>query len=145
MIFIDPVHSNTPQLKDFVDRAERFKVLDQAELHFYNDTVTVNLLSQKQSVNRTLLEVKNGCDPSEGQFLSLAQARSSFLPLISSLECLILTEDEWWPLYPQDGVENAWWLQLLRSFTAVKTPLSSRSTGTPCCPRVTRAYMGRSG
>ena len=120
MMFIDSVLLNTPQLTDFVDRAGRFKVLDQAELdfHFYN--VTVNLLSQKETVNRTILKVQSGCDPSEGHFLALAQARSSFLSLISSLECLNLTEDEFWPLYLRDGVDDAYWLQLLCPFTAVK-------------------------
>ena len=52
--------------------------------------------------------------------MALAQARSSFLSIISSLEYLNLFEDEDWPLYLQRGVENAFWLQLLRPFTTVK-------------------------
>jgi len=52
-MFIGPVLLNTPQLTDFVDRAERFKVLDQAALDFHNCIVTVNLLSQKETVKRT--------------------------------------------------------------------------------------------
>jgi len=120
IMFIDSVLLNTPQLTDFVDRAERFKVLDQAELDFHYYNVTVYLLSQKETVNRTFLKIQSGCDPSEGHFLALAQARSSFLPLISSLECLNLTEDEYWPIYLQDSVDNAYWLQVLRPFTAVK-------------------------
>jgi len=120
MLLIGPVLLNTPQLTDFVDRAEPFKVLDQAELHFHDYDVTVKLLSQKETVDRTILNVHSGLPRSEGSFLSLEQARSSFLSLISSVECLNLTEDEYWPLISQGIVENAYWLQLLRPFTAVK-------------------------
>jgi len=120
MTFIDSVLLNTPQLTDFVTRAERFKVLDQAELHFYDDKVIVKLLSQKETLNPTILKVRSGCDPSEGHFLALEQARSSFSSLISSLEYLNLIEDEFWPLYSRYGVEDAYWLELLYPFTAVK-------------------------
>jgi len=120
MTFIDSVLLNTPQLTDFVDRAERFKVLDQAALHFCNDEVTVELLSQKETVKPTILEVQNICDSSEEHFMALEQAHSSFLSLISSLECLNLTEDEYFPLCLRGSVEDAYWLELLCPFTAVK-------------------------
>ena len=120
MMFTDSVLLNTPQLTDFVDRAERFKVLDQAALNFHNRTVMVNLLSQEETVKRTIIRVQCNCGPSEGSFLALAHARSSFSSLISSLKCLNLTEDEYWPLCLQDGMDNAYWLQLLRPFTAVR-------------------------
>ena len=68
MTFIDPVLLNTPQITDFVDRAKRFKVIDQAELHFYDYSVTVNLLSHKETVNRTILKVQSDCSESEGLF-----------------------------------------------------------------------------
>jgi len=120
MMFIGPVLLNTPQLTDFVDRAERFKVLDQAALDFDHCNVTINLLSQKETVKRTILKVRCDCGPTEGRFSALAHARSSFLSLISSLECLNLTQRKFWSLYLQNGVDNPDWLQLLRPFTAVK-------------------------
>ena len=116
---------DTPQLTDLVDRAERFEVLDQAELYFDSDTleksdnITVKLLSQKETANRTILQVQTDFDPSRGRFLALAQARSSF-PSLTSVEYLSLTEDESKPLFCHVPVEDAWWLQLLRPFTAVK-------------------------
>jgi hypothetical protein len=116
----------TPQLIDLVDRAERFKVLDQAELYFDSDTleksdnITVKLLSQKETDNRTILQVQTDFDPSGGHFLALAQARSLFPSLTSSVEYLSFTEDESKPLFCHVPVEDAWWLQLLRPFTAVK-------------------------
>jgi len=120
MTFIGPVLLNTPQLTDFVDRAERFKVLDQAALDLHNCMVTVNLLSQKETVKRTIIRVECDCSPLEGSFSALAHARCSFLSLISSLECLNLIGDATWPLYLQDGMAAACWLQLLRPFTAVR-------------------------
>ena len=120
MVFTDSVVLNTPQLTDFFHRAERFKILDQAELHFYDYDVAVKLLSQKETVNRTFLKVQGDGGPLEGRCYALAQVRSSFLTLISSLECPNLTENECWPMISQDIVENAYWLQLLRPFTALK-------------------------
>ena len=119
MVFIDSVPLNTPQLTDFVHRVEQFKVLDQAELHFCDYKVTVKLLSQKEAINRTILKVQGDGGPLEGRCFALAQVCSSFLSFISSLECLNLTENECCPMISQDIVENAYWLQLLRPFTAL--------------------------
>jgi hypothetical protein len=126
MSYGELVHLNTPQLTDFVGRAERFNVLNQAELHFDSDTlhkidnITVKLLSQKETDNRTILQVQTDFYPSRGRFLALAQARSLFPSLTSSVEYLSFTEDESKPLFCHVPVEDAWWLQLLRPFTAVK-------------------------
>ena len=124
-MFISPILLNTPQLTNFVDRAERFKVLDQAALNFNHCNVTINLLSQNETVKRTILKVRCDCGPLEGRFSALAHARSSFLSPISSLECLNLTQHKFWSIYLKDGVDNADWLQLLRPFTAVKHLLLS--------------------
>jgi hypothetical protein len=126
MFYGEPVNLNTPQLTDFVDRAERFEVLNQAELHFNSDAlhksdnIAVKLLSQKESANLTILKLQSDFDPSGGRFLAPEQARSSFPSLISPLEYLSFTEDESKPLFCHVPMEDAWWLQLLRPFTAVK-------------------------
>ena len=118
--------SNTPQLTDLVDRTERFKVLDQAELYFdsdalqKSDNITVKLLSQNEADNRTILQVQTDFDPSRRPCLALAQARSLFPSLTSSVEYLSFTEDKSRPLFWHVPVKDAWWLQLLRPFTAVK-------------------------
>ena len=135
--FIDSVLLNTPRLTNFVDRVELFKVLDQAELTFYEDRVIVKLLSQKETVNRTILEVQSSCDPSKGH-LALAQACSSFSSFISSLEYLNLIEDESWPLYLRPGLKNAYLLQLLSPFITVKHLYLSGAPGL----HVSRALRG---
>jgi hypothetical protein len=45
----------------------------------------------------------------------------SSLPPFSTLECLDIHEDQHWRPHPQDETENAQWLEVLHSFTAVKT------------------------
>jgi hypothetical protein len=120
MVFLNHVYFDVLQLTEFIDRVDRFKVLDQAEVFFHNKIIRVTLSSQKGSVDRTKLMVVNECRPSDFRFLSLAQVHNSLLSLLSSLERLDISEDRDWPPHFQDDVENAHWLKLLQPFTGVK-------------------------
>jgi len=120
MVFLNHIYFDVLQLTEFIDRIDRFKVLDQAEVFFYNKLIRVTLSSQKGSVDRTTLMVVNECRPSDFRFLSLAQVHNSLLSFLSSLERLDINEDRDWPPHLQDDVENARWLKLLHPFTGVK-------------------------
>ena len=129
MVFLNHISFHIIQLTEFIDRIDRFKVLDRAEILFYDKLIHVTLSSRKESVDRTTLMVVNECRPSELRFLSLAQVHNSLLHLLSSLERLDISEDRDWPPNLQDGVENAHWLNLLRPFSAVKELHISGSPG----------------
>jgi hypothetical protein len=84
--------------------------------------VNLMLSSQKETpaVNCPILSVHSGYDPSEWQFLHLAQVDSSFTTLLSSVERLNISEDPHLSPILEDDVENLKWLQLLFPFPAVK-------------------------
>jgi len=122
MVFFNQTDFNVLQLTEFIDRVERFKVLDRVEVFFENRMVVVTLSSQKEmlAVDCPFLEVRSVCGPSEWQFLHRAQVHSSFTTLLSSLERLDIVSYPDSPLILEDEVENVEWLQLLFPFPAVK-------------------------
>jgi hypothetical protein len=120
MVFLNHIHFDVFQLTELIDRVDRFKALDQAEVFFYHKLVRITLSSKKGSVDRTMLTVVNECRPSEFRFLFLAQVHNSLLSLLSSLERLDISEDRDCPAHLQDDVDNAHWLKLLQPFTGVK-------------------------
>jgi hypothetical protein len=113
---------NVLQLTEFIDRVERFKVLDRAEVFFENRTVVVTLSSQKETlaVDCPFLSVRSFCGPSEWQSLHLAQVHSSFMTLLSSLDRLDILSQLDSPLILEDEAEDDEWLELLFPFPAVK-------------------------
>jgi hypothetical protein len=60
------------------------------------------------------------CTASEWQLSSLEQVCTSSLPPLSTLEDLYIHKDSYWRPHWQDDIENTLWLDLLRSFVAVK-------------------------
>ena len=60
------------------------------------------------------------CTVSEWQLSSLEQVCTSSLPPVSTLEDLSICEDRYERPHWEDDVENTLWLDLLRSFVAVK-------------------------
>ena len=74
MFYGEPVHLDTPQLTDFIGRAERFKVLDQAGLHFdsdafeNSDNITVKLSLRKRPTIAQFSNYKATSTHQEGAF-----------------------------------------------------------------------------
>jgi hypothetical protein len=65
MVFLNHVYFDILKLTEFIDRAERFKVLDRAEILFHGRLITVTLSSQKEAGDRTILSVKNRSRPKD--------------------------------------------------------------------------------
>jgi hypothetical protein len=122
MMFHNQGGLDVSQLPEFIDRVEKFKMLDRAEVFLCNSMVNLMLSSQKETsaVNCLILAVRSGYDPSELQFLHLAQVVSSFTTLLSSVERLDISENPHLPPILEDDMENLEWLQLLFPFPAVK-------------------------
>jgi hypothetical protein len=122
MVFHNQGGLDVSQITEFIGRVEKFKILDQAEVFLSNEMVNLMLSSQKETsaVNCPILSVRSGYDPSEWQFLHLAQVDSSFTTLLSSVERLYISEDPHLSPILEDDVENLEWLQLLFPFPAVK-------------------------
>jgi hypothetical protein len=122
MGFLNQGGQDVSQLTKFIGRVEKFKTLDRAEVFLSNQMIKLMLSSQKETSadNCPILAVRSGYDPSEWQFLHLAQVDSSFTTLLSSVERLDMGEDPHSSPTLEDDAENLEWLQLLFPFPAVK-------------------------
>jgi len=122
----------TPQLAQFIGRTPNFMARDEAHVTFYNFQAKL-ILPQTNGD----LELRISCKQSDWQLSMLAQACSSSLHLISSLEHLYIHEFEaearFRPCW-QDDIENVQWLELLRPLTTVKTLYLSRGVTTRIIP-----------
>jgi hypothetical protein len=124
-IVFDQLHLDTLQLFQFIGRGERFKLLDQAEVIFYDDRIKLSTYPHPRSSYRDVLELVTPCTRGDldgdhdAQLLSLARICAHSLPPFSTLERLDITGDPGW-----EGLifqlENLPWLEFLRPFTSVK-------------------------
>jgi len=106
-------------LTEFIDRVKSFKIFDQAEVDFYDESVNVQLSLQNERVERTTLMLK--IEPeSVGQLSDLDQLLSSALHPLSTPERLEINVDVNFPILWHDALEGTHWLEFLYPFTAVK-------------------------
>ena len=108
------------QLHRFILRTERLRILNEADVVFYNGYVVVRLSPQRGTFDPSRLTLSISCSKSDWQLSSLAQICSSSLPPLSTLQRLEIREDRPWRPHWEDGMENAQWLELLHPFIAVK-------------------------
>ena len=87
--------------------------------------------------------MKIPCTVSEWQLSSLEQVCSSSLPPLSTLEDLYIHEDPYWRPHWQDDVDNTLWLDLLRSFVAVKSLYLSEEFVPRIAPALQELVGGR--
>ena len=128
----------TPQILQFLSRAERLDTINQATVVFYDYEVVIRL-SQKtetvsHTVNHTGFSMAISCTQSDWQLSSLAQVCISSLPRLPTLERLEIREDRRWPPVWQDNMENGQWLELLQQFTAVKDLYLSKQVALQVAP-----------
>ena len=122
--FFNQLIFNTPQLLQFLSRAEGLNIINQATVAFFHNEVVIRL-SQKtetadHTVDYTALSVAISCTQSDWQLSSLAQICVSSLPHLSTLERLDIHEDRRRPPAWQDDIENSQWMEFLQPFIAVK-------------------------
>jgi hypothetical protein len=119
--FLNHVYFHVLELTGFIDRIEKFRVLDRAEVLLYDVYGKLTLSPQKKSVDETILSAQIECEPSNWHSFSLSPAQFSFLSLLSSLEYLDISDHQDWPPLWRTDAENHPWLQLFRPFSGVKT------------------------
>jgi len=131
------------QLPKFLCRTEKLTALDQANMGFYEGSISVALLPKTRTVDPTTVTLGISCSRLDWQLSSLIQVCNSALPTLSTLECLNLGTNFHGPhLLPgQDDIEDTQWLELLRPFTNVKNLHLSEKVA-PC---VAPALQGLTG
>jgi hypothetical protein len=105
---------DSPQLIQFMSRTLKFKAHNEALVVFSSYNVSLTL----PHTSDAMLEMRIPCNQSDRQLSSLARVCSSSIPraLMSTIERLRIENESIW----QDDNENSQWLELFRSFTAVK-------------------------
>ncbi|KAF8472224.1 hypothetical protein DFH94DRAFT_192314 [Russula ochroleuca] len=115
--FFNDIVFDAPQLAKFISRPPTLKDLTTARVTFEHDVASIGLSSQTSGYGS--LSVSIPCRELDWQVSSMEQVCTSCLPPLSMLDDLyikILHPNPNW----QDNIENAQWLELLHSFTAVK-------------------------
>ena len=116
--FFNQIEFNTPQLFQFISRRPSLRAPENGHIAFNSKAILVRFSSQTSGYS--VLNVEILCAASEWQLSSLEQVFTLSLPPPSTLEDLYIFEDHEYPLRWQDDVESMLWLNLLRSFVAVK-------------------------
>jgi hypothetical protein len=111
---------DTPHLARFIGRTPKFKALNEANVFFESSSVYVSLTEIVDSTSG--LEIRILCGQPDWELSALAQVCTSSFPqaLIPTVEKLYILESRIAELSWQVDIETSQWLELLRSFVAVK-------------------------
>lgn len=111
---------DTPQLAQFIGRTPKFKTLNEANIFFDSSSVIFSLTEIVDSTSG--LEFRVLCGQPDWELSALSQVCATSLPqaLIPTVERLYILESSQAELSWQVDIENGQWLELLRSFAAVK-------------------------
>ena len=138
--FFNQIIFDTPQLFQFISRTPTLRALEKGYIAF-NSKATIEFRSQTS--DHDVLSMQIPCATSEWQLSSLEQVCTSSLPLLSTLEDLYIHNLLSWSLGWQDDVENTLWLDLLRSFVAVKNLYLSKDFVPRIAPALQELAGGR--
>ena len=116
--FFNQIIFDLPRLSRFISRRPTLMAPERVHILFNTEAISVGFPSQTSDYG--VLSVEIPCTASEWQLSSLEQVCTSSLPPVSTLEDLYISENRDWRPRWQDDVENTLWLDLLRSFVAVK-------------------------
>jgi hypothetical protein len=110
---------DTPQLSQFIGRRPTLRSPKKG--HIIINTYAVILRFPPQTPDLGELSVRIRCTTPEWQLSSLEQVCTPSLPSLSTIEDLYIVKNPYWrPRWQGGDVENTQWLELLRSFVAVK-------------------------
>ena len=121
--------SNTPELAQFVGRMPKLGVPYEARMVFHDLRVAISVRLPSQIFSHQLLDVgiTSGdfrdiptSEELESQLSSLAQVCASLSPTVSTVENLYIYEASSSALTWSDDMESTGWLDLFRSFIALK-------------------------
>jgi hypothetical protein len=139
--FFNQIIFDTPQLFQFIGRRPALMAPETGHIIFNSKAIIVKFPPQTSEYD--ILCVRVPCTASEWQLSSLEQVCASSLPPVSMLEDLYIFEDRENPPRWQDDVENTLWLDLLRSFVAVKNLYLSDESVRHIAPALQELVGGR--
>jgi hypothetical protein len=119
--FFNQIDFDTPRLAQFINNTPTFKAGNEAQVHFTDDAVDVELTYQTNASDHATSSIEISCRRPDWQLSSIVQACSSFLPPVAMVEFLYIEARYYFQrLWEYDAIENTLWLELLLPFTTVK-------------------------
>ena len=137
--FFNDIAFDTPQLVRFVSLTARSKALKSAYIILWDRVARVSFSSQISPDREFHVEIL--CRGLDWQVSSLQQVCTSCLPPFSILEDLYFGEDSYPDL--KKSIENRQWLELLRSFIAVKNLYLSENFASRIAPALQELVEGK--
>ena len=116
--FFNQIIFDTPQLSQFIGRRPTLRSPKKG--HIIINTYAIIVRFPPQTSDLSELSVRIRCTTPEWQLSFLEQVCTSSLPSLSVMEDLYIVKNPYWRPHRQGNVENTQWLDLLRSFIAVK-------------------------
>jgi hypothetical protein len=114
---------DTPRLAQFINCTPRLRALDEAHVKFYDGSASVYRKSKSGSDD---LRIRILCREPDLRLSSVAQVCNSSSHPLSTVEDLYIVHRYSQLVWKNDAIENALWLQLLLSFTAVENLFLSK-------------------
>ena len=142
--FSNDIVIDTSQLFQFINRTPKLKALDTAHINILKLFARVKFSSQALRDWRTLVVVDVLCKGLDWQLSSLEQVCTSCLPPHSMLENLYFYEIPRAELAVwMYNIDNGRWLDLFRSFSAVKNLYLSEKAASCIAPALQEVAEGR--
>jgi len=141
IVFFNEIIFDTPQLFQFISRRPMLRKPEKGHIKFSIRAILVKFTSQTSDYGKLRVEIP--CIPSDWQVSSLEQVCTSSLPPFSTLEKVYIFEDQTFPPHWKDDIENTLWLDLLRSFVAVKNLYLSEGFVPHVAPALQELVEGR--
>lgn len=120
IIFFNQLVFDISHFPKFLCRAEKYVVLDQADMVLQPNCISLTLSSKSGTIDLTKLNLSITCSQLDWQLSSLAQVCDLTLSTLPNLDRLNIREFQYSPPDWQDDIENTQWLELFRPFTTVK-------------------------
>jgi hypothetical protein len=134
--FFNDIVFVTPRLTRFISHTPTLEAFDEARVTLWESTASVKL----SSVFATL-DVSISCRELDWQLSFLEQVCTLSLPPVSMVQDLYMMSDHPWPQDWKDNIDYAQWLELLRSFSAVKNLYLSKELA-PCVVSALQELVG---
>jgi hypothetical protein len=132
---------DTPQLIRFISHTPKSKAFEKAFITLRDRAARVSFSSQTSRDGMFYVEIM--CRGLDWQVPSLEQVCTSCLPPLYMLEDLYVHEDSYSPPDWKDSIENRQWLELFRSFVAVKNIYLSEKFASRIAPALQELVEGR--
>ena len=138
--FFNDIVFDTPQLARFVSHIPKLKALKSVYITVKDEDASIDFSSQTLPF---VFKVKILCEGLDWQVAAVEQVCTSCLPLLYMLENLYFLEHSRSPPDRKDSFENSEWLEVFRSFMAVKNLHLSENLASRIAPALQELVEGR--